>query len=175
MKVIAGLGNTGEEYIRTRHNVGFMTADYCANALNIQFKNDKKMYAEVARSLTTTLIKPTTFMNDSGKSLRAYYDYYGSGFTNSQGKELWVIHDDLDIELGKYKIQFGTGPKGHNGLLSIYEHLGTQDFWHVRVGIENRGQTRAQWVGRDYVLLPFTSEEIFTLSPVMGELVKRLI
>ncbi len=174
MKVIIGLGNPGEEYTRTRHNVGFLVLDAYAQRMGVSFKTDKKVYSELYKSPSVALIKPTTFMNDSGLAVRSFFDYYKTGFTKKDGESLWVVHDDLDIALGSYKIQFGTGPKVHNGLLSLYEHLGTHDFWHVRVGVENRGAARAAWPAREYVLGSFTEEENKTLSALIPEIVERL-
>lgn len=175
MKVILGLGNIGETYLRTRHNAGFMVADAYADSCHIQLKNDKKIYGEWGKNAEKAVIKPSTYMNESGKCVRAYYDYYGAGFNPDLGKNLWVIHDDLDLELGTYKIQFGTGPKVHNGLLSVYDHLGTHDFWHVRIGIENRGAVRAQWPAHEYVLDAFTDAETKILESVITEVITRLM
>lgn len=165
----------GESYLLTRHNVGFMVADLYADNCHIQLKNDKKIFGQWGKNADITLIKPSTYMNESGKCVRAYYDYYGAGFTADRGKNLWVIHDDLDLELGTYKIQFGKGPKVHNGLLSVYDHLGTHDFWHVRIGIENRGAARAQWAAHEYVLDVFTETEAKILKPVIEEVTTRLM
>ncbi len=174
MNIVVGLGNFGDEYVRTRHNAGFRAVELYGQTHGLSFSYDKKVAAEVAKNSSTVLIKPHTYMNDSGRAVRGYYEYYLGGFTAKNGTSLWVMHDDLDIPLGSYKIQLGTGPKVHNGLLSLYEHLGTRAFWHVRIGIENRGDARAQWPARDYVLGAFTHEEESALQPVFTEVCLRI-
>ena len=89
---------------------------------------------------------------------------------------MWVIHDDLDLVLGSYKIQKGKGPREHGGLLSIYEKLETKNFWHVRIGVDNRTNNKEQRTrGEEYVLQNFTDEEKSTIDVVVGNVVKDLI
>lgn len=174
MNILVGLGNYGDEYVRTRHNAGFRALDVYASTHQLSFSYDKKVVAEVAKNASTVLIKPQTYMNDSGRAVRGYYDYYLGGFDQARAASLWVVHDDLDLAFGTYKIQLGTGPKVHNGLLSLYEHLGTSGFWHVRVGIENRGDARARWPAREYVLAAFTTEEEKVLASVLSDICARI-
>lgn len=160
MKIIVGLGNPGKDYEQTRHNVGFEVVEKLADTLGIQFAQSKKTFSEVAKLGNHYLLcKPQTFMNESGKAVRAVLDYYSIEKTADGYPDLYVVHDDLDLSLGTVKTQFGTGPKGHNGLLSIYDHLQTEQFWHLRVGIDNRGDLRNSIVPSEYVLKPFLSEE----------------
>jgi PTH1 family peptidyl-tRNA hydrolase len=116
MKLIVGLGNPGREYENTRHNVGAIFIDYL-----------KKK--EIPSGII--LAKTDVFMNDSGTSVRKMVDYYKLGLDF-----LCVVHDDLDIPLGSYKIQKGKGPKLHNGILSVENELGSEDFWRVRIGVD---------------------------------------
>lgn len=176
-KLIVGLGNPGNEYASTRHNVGFMVADLLQHQLSLpDWQTAKKHHSELSRNEHYLLMKPTTFMNESGKAVRAVIEYYqdqlGFSVSTKSTKEgfsqLFVIHDDLDLELGKYKIQFGTGPKVHNGLRSIYAELGTELFWHVRVGVDGRGGTR-NMPGSNYVLLPFSTTELQIIQPILTE------
>jgi PTH1 family peptidyl-tRNA hydrolase len=148
MKLIIGLGNPGEKYKNNRHNVGYMVIDKL-----------KKGF------------KTNCFMNESGKIVKKLIEQYKVDLPN-----LWIIHDDLDIPLGNYKIQFGRGPKEHNGLKSIEEKLGTKDFWRVRIGIENRGEPHFAEVsrGKEYVLEDFTNEERKVLDRVIFEVCKKL-
>lgn len=146
MKLIVGLGNPGQKYKNNRHNVGFMIVDELAK-LNL---------TDVA------LFKPSTFMNKSGVAVKKLQ------VRNLQ--DLYVVHDDLDIELGKFKISFGKGPKVHNGLNSIYEQLGTKDFWHVRIGIDNRAAIGFKGTGEDYVLQNFRPEEREIIKNICQEL-----
>lgn len=149
MKLVIGLGNPGSKHQNNRHNVGHMVVDALAT-----FKG-------------LTLLKSDKFMNDSGffvaEKLKAY---------SLQPTALYIIHDDLDIKLGEYKIQLGKGPKEHKGLVSIYEALGTREFWHVRVGIDptSRGALR----GDDIVLSDFTKDEKIILDKVIKQICKKL-
>ena len=160
MKIIVGLGNPGREYENTRHNVGFEVVDALLNQISHQtggqvniknpsyaeasagrqndrpkFKNDEKFNALVCRIGDLMLVKPQTYMNESGKSVAAILRFY-----KVDPKDLWVVHDDLDIVFGNYKIHWGKGPKIHNGVNDIEERLGTEEFWRVRVGVDSRGR-----------------------------------
>ena len=152
MKLIIGLGNPGKEYENTRHNTGYMVVD--------ELKNHKSANLQICKS--------TNFMNDSGsfvtEKLKAY---------SLKPEALYVIHDDLDIPLGKFKIQFGHGPKDHNGIIDIEDKLGTKDFWRVRVGIDNRPFDNKP-MGEVYTLENFTKEERGILDNIIREICKKL-
>ena len=107
-------------------------------------------------------------MNESGDLIKRLVDHYKINLN-----DLYVIHDDLDIPLGSHKIQFGRGPKDHNGLKSVDEALGTDQYWHVRVGIENRAQS-SEVSGYDYVLQNFSDEERKILGRTIKEVCKKL-
>jgi len=161
MLYVVGLGNPGLEYERTRHNVGWIVLDQLAAIWGAPvFSTNKKFQAEVSRSDKRTLLKPLTFMNDSGLAVRATMAFYGDldGQQPAEYQSLLVIHDDLDLELGHYKLQFGKGPKIHNGLNSLYDHLHTHNFWHLRVGVDTRQGDRSM-PGRAYVLQRFPASE----------------
>jgi PTH1 family peptidyl-tRNA hydrolase len=176
MQLIVGLGNPGSEYVRTRHNVGFKVIDALAVALSTRFSYQKKVHGQLAQKDDIFLLKPETFMNRSGEAVRATLEYFGEGKpTTEQLKHVFVIHDDLDIALGKYKIQQGKGPKVHNGLLSITQCLGSELYINVRVGIENRGTDRLLFPGGKYVLAPFTSIEEDKLRQVIPQIVQELL
>jgi len=149
MKLIVGLGNPGQKYKYNRHNVGFMVVD-------------RLMELNLAG---VVLAKPQTFMNKSGIAVKKLTKRY-----SLPPNALYVIHDDLDIELGKFKISFGKGPKVHNGLRSIYEQLGTKDFWHVRIGIDNRLKTGFKGTGEEYVLENFRPEEKKIINKICQEI-----
>ena len=143
MKLVVGLGNPGGEYEGTRHNVGFMAVDAMmqnqkskvkSQNQNLKFKSEKKFESEVCRIGEVLLVKPGTFMNKSGEAVSKVIGFYKVSLD-----DLYVVHDDLDIGLGEYKVQMGKGPKLHGGVGSVEEKLGTGDFWRVRVGVENRG------------------------------------
>lgn len=152
MKVIVGLGNPGIKYVNNRHNVGHIVID----ALQSLKTKDKTL-------------KSDKYMNDSGLFVRKLKDKY----PKMQMSDLYIIHDDLDIPLGSFKIQFGKGPKVHNGLNDIYEKIGTSDFWHVRVGVDNR-KTDNRVAGKEYVLDDFTDEEKLVLGGVIKQICNQL-
>src|SRR5688572_28790421 len=160
MKLFIGLGNPGRDYEKTRHNVGYMVIDKLSQILNSKSKNLNKSQIQIFKS--------GSFMNDSGDFVSQKLKAYGI-----KPEALYVIHDDLDIPLGSYKIQFGKGPKDHNGILSIEEKLETKNFWRVRVGVENRAQ-RSEPSGKKYVLQNFTDDEILVLGKVTEEICEKL-
>jgi len=107
-------------------------------------------------------------MNDSGSFVSSQLKKTDIDFS-----KLYIIHDDLDIKLGEYKIQFGKGPKDHNGLNDIYNKLGTKDFWHIRIGVDNR-DTMNRISGEEYILQDFTDQEKIILEKVTKEICKKL-
>lgn len=135
MKLIVGLGNPGKEYENTRHNAGFIALDILCEKLSGSFSLNKKFNAFIAEVKNGRekiyLLKPQTYMNESGLSVRAVLDFYKIGPEN-----VIVFHDDKDIAVGEYKIQTGRSSAGHNGVKSIIEHLGTREFTRVRLGIK---------------------------------------
>ena len=140
MKMIAGLGNPGETYANTPHNVGFDVVDLLALRLEAGWKNSSGFHARLARTTcageTLLLAKPQTFMNLSGTSVAPLLRYYGGA-----PSDLTVILDDADLPLGKLRIKASGGSGGHRGLASIIEALGTEAFPRVRLGVgrEERG------------------------------------
>ena len=137
IKLFVGLGNPGEKYAATRHNAGFWWIDQVAATTNSKLALDAKFFG-LAGKLTPTsdswLIKPTTFMNASGKAVAALANYY-----KISPAEILVIHDELDLPAGSIKMKFGGGHGGHNGLRDIHSALGTPDYWRLRVGIGHPG------------------------------------
>jgi peptidyl-tRNA hydrolase, PTH1 family len=176
MTIIVGLGNPGDQYRNTRHNIGFMIVDKLAKRMGApQFSSKTKLHGELTKQGETVFVKPTTFMNDSGRTVRAVLEYYTDWqIKNLPLHNLFVVHDDLDIPLGSYKVQLGIGPKQHNGLLSIYEHLGTEEFWHVRVGVDGRGGDRSMPPDR-YVLQQPPVAEQAQLTAVTDQIVNNLL
>lgn len=151
MKLIVGLGNPGNRYVNTRHNVGFLVVD----------KLKEKYGDKVA-----TFLKPDQFMNKSGVVLKRVV----RNFPGALESDLIVIHDDLDIKIGEYK-RANKGPKDHNGLNNIYEQLGVKDFEHIRVGIDN-GEFRTS--GEEYVLSKWKPEEREAIDRVVDEIVEEM-
>ncbi len=153
MKLVVGLGNPEKKYRNNRHNVGHMVVD-------------KLLGKGFSKNLVVK--KTGVFMNESGKYVKNLIDRFKLEIPN-----LWVIHDDLDIALGNYKIQKGKGPKEHKGILSIEEKLERKDFWRIRVGVENRSPER-RISGESYVLQNFSEEELDILDPVIDNIVEEI-
>lgn len=174
MKYIVGLGNPGEKYDRTRHNAGFMfidrlvetlSSDYLVKELDLKLIRAKIFSVEKGGEKILTLIKPQSFMNLSGFPVKRIMKKLGEG-------ELILAHDDLDIELGKYKIQMAKSPRGHNGVNHTERVLGTTDFQRIRLGIESR-ETR-DIPGEDYVLIKMSEDEMVSLYMAIDEAIKEL-
>lgn len=137
IRLFVGLGNPGEKYAATRHNAGFWWVDLISQQTNSPLKPDAKMFGEsvkVNQQSDVWLLKPTTFMNASGKSVAAMANYY-----KIKPAEILVIHDELDLPAGTTKLKLGGGHGGHNGLRDIHSALGTPDYWRLRVGIGHPG------------------------------------
>jgi PTH1 family peptidyl-tRNA hydrolase len=154
MWLIVGLGNPGDEYKGTRHNVGFDVAEMLADRAGVAL-SDKKFKARLARARLAgqdvVLMKPGAFMNLSGESVGP-----AAGFFKVETQGIVVIHDDLDLEVGRLKLKQGGGHGGHNGLRSLMEHLPDPGFIRVRFGI---GRPPPQWDPADYVLSRFKPAE----------------
>ncbi|MFK4566167.1 aminoacyl-tRNA hydrolase [Enterococcus sp. UD-01] len=133
MKMIVGLGNPGSKYQTTKHNIGFITVDEIAHRYNATF-NKSQFEADIAQFFIGTekimLVKPLTFMNESGRSVGPLMTYYG--ITEA---ELIVIYDDLDLEVGKIRLRQKGSAGGHNGVKSLIAHLGTNVFPRIKIGI----------------------------------------
>ncbi len=171
MKLIIGLGNPEEKHKNNRHNIGFSVVDELAHLLLEEGWSSVKKFRSliIKHGGSLILAKPQTFMNQSGKAVKKLIDQY-----KIESSDLWVIHDDLDIALGDYKIQKGKGPKLHKGIESIEDKLGKTDFWRVRVGIENRGE-ESKISGETYVLQDFTEEETEVITPIIANISREII
>ena len=150
IKLIAGLGNPGKDYQVHRHNAGFWFIESLANNLDSKFSSQSKFFGETSICLIGTnkvhLLRPKTFMNNSGQSVKALSSYY-----NIEPEEILVIHDDLDLTPGSVKIKMGGGHGGHNGLKDTIKALNTSDFYRLRLGIGHPG-SKNEVV--DFVLTP---------------------
>ena len=172
LKIFIGLGNPGVEYIKTRHNIGFMVLDEIARRNNSEFRQSKKVFGKICEiglaDKKKRLLMPTTFMNESGRSIRAAKDWFGL-----HNKELLVLVDDMDLPLGKIRLRSKGSSGGHNGLKSIIKHLGTSDFNRLKIGIgppsniakERKMKTVSHVLGR------FSPEEIPILNSVIQEII----
>ncbi|MCB9654848.1 MAG: aminoacyl-tRNA hydrolase [Deltaproteobacteria bacterium] len=154
MHLLVGLGNPGDEYSETRHNIGFMVVDALADGLGLSF-SDRKFKARLARGTLADepclFMKPQGFMNLSGESVGPC-----AGFFQISTKNIVVFHDELDLPLGRLQIKKGGGHGGHNGVRSLMKHLPDAEFVRIRLGV---GRPPAGWDGADYVLGRFRSDE----------------
>jgi PTH1 family peptidyl-tRNA hydrolase len=152
-RLIVGLGNPGADYSETRHNAGFWLCERLADQLGAAFSNESRFHGRVAnsRSAGVWLLMPQTYMNRSGQSVGAL-----ARFHRIPPAEILVLHDELDIPPGQLRLKFGGGLGGHNGLKDITAHMGTQDFWRLRIGIGHPGD-RNEVV--NFVLKPPRKEE----------------
>jgi len=153
LKLIVGLGNPGPDYSETRHNAGFWFCERLARELRVSFARESRYHGWVAnaRDAGLWLLMPQTFMNRSGQSVQALTHFY-----HIEPTEMLVVHDELDIPPGQLRLKFGGGLGGHNGLKDITAHLGTQDYWRLRIGIGHPGD-RNEVI--NYVLKPPRKEE----------------
>jgi PTH1 family peptidyl-tRNA hydrolase len=152
--LIVGLGNPGQKYKDTRHNTGFKVIDLWGQGLGVRLTNRRFQSRNTLTSIQdkkVILFCPLIFMNLSGQSVRACVDYYDLADT-----EVLVIHDDIDLPVGRIKIVANGGAGGHKGVLSIIQHLGSMQFPRIRVGI---GRPRFGESIEDYVLAPFYNDE----------------
>lgn len=162
--LIAGLGNPGPQYAANRHNVGFRCLERLAAAFNLTFdKQQKQAYVALGtiHERRVILAKPQTFMNESGYAVVPLVRFY-----KVQLERLLVAYDDLDLPLGTVRLRSEGGSGGHKGMRSIIEHLGTQDFPRLRIGI---GRPPGQMDPAAYVLQDFSAEE----EPLMEESLER--
>ncbi len=168
MKLIVGLGNKGREYENTRHNMGFMLVDRYLQYKNITDKFKEKfnaMYIETTiNNEKVIFIKPMTYMNNSGIAVRAFLDFY-----KLNSEDVLVISDDLDLDLGKFRLRRNGSSGGHNGLKSIISHLGTDNFKRLRIGISNDKDDVI-----NYVLSKFSKKELNEIDIMFDTLVDVL-
>jgi len=170
MYLIVGLGNPGEKYTQTRHNVGFMVLDKLANQVgSTSFTSDKKHKGEIAKvkigKSDVIFLKPQTYMNLSGQSLYSISSYY-----KIEPEKTIVISDDANLDLGQVRIRYSGEAGGHKGLNSIISQKGN-DFWRIRVGIGQSDKIPLE----DYVLQKFNSDEIKMLDKAIDKTVSSLL
>lgn len=163
IKLIVGLGNPGPEHAATRHNAGFWWVDAFADAHRCAFRAEAKFHALAAKGVVdgreVFLLKPQTFMNVSGRAVGAIAQFY-----KIAPSEMLVVHDELDLPPGIVKLKLGGGHGGHNGLKDIIAHLGSRDFWRLRIGIGHPGE-RADV--SNYVLKAPRREEMELIADAM--------
>ena len=171
MKLIIGLGNPGKEYESTRHNAGFLFLDTLKVSWEFPaFVPEKKFMSLASAGMKngekTLLVKPETFMNRSGEAVTALVNFFKLGPT-----DITVVHDDLDLPFGTWKIATDSGAAGHNGVTDIIGRLGTKEFRRIRIGIGRPEDNRDP---ADYVLDRFTHEETIDLPRIFDDILKTM-
>lgn len=168
MKLIAGLGNPGGQYAETRHNAGFLLLDCLAEELKLDFR--PKFQGLVAETMMggekVYLLKPQTFMNLSGRSIRELAQFY-----KIAPEDIMVVYDDMDLPIGRLRLRSSGSPGGHNGIKSTIAELGTENFWRLKVGI---GRPPAGWDSARYVLASFAKEELPVLEEILDKGMKAV-
>lgn len=177
MKLIIGLGNPGEKYEKTRHNLGFMVVEKFLkdfeSVKNTSWENSTKFKSDIAQIEwqpkhgileKVILVKPKTYMNNSGLAVKIISDFY-----RISPDHIWIMHDDIDLPLGTMKIRFGGASAGHHGVESVIEHLGTDKFWRFRLGVGEKRELNDSRMKNvdDFVLGTFTGQEKGRLKDVI--------
>ncbi len=169
LKMVVGLGNPGREYARHRHNVGFQCLDLLAEAHGLSFDRRRRnalLALGHIESRRVVLVKPMTFMNNAGVAVAAVARFY-----KIAPGDILVVYDDLDLPLGRIRLRPSGGSGGHNGMKSIIQHLGTQDFPRLRVGI---GRPPGRMDPVDYVLQDFSPEQEEIMAQVRDRAVQAI-
>jgi len=155
IRIVAGLGNPGREYAATRHNAGFWFVDALAAKLGASLRQESRFGGEAAKAGDVRLLKPMTYMNESGRAVASLARFY-----SVEPAEILVVHDELDLKPGDAKMKLGGGVAGHNGLRDIRSQLGSADFWRLRFGIGHpRDSALPQQDVVDFVLKPPRADE----------------
>ena len=176
LKMVVGLGNPGSKYSGTRHNIGFMALERMASSNGITFRQQSKLHGLAAETgagdQRLRLLMPQTYMNDSGRSIRAALDWFGFA-----PEQLLVLVDDMDLPLGRLRLRAQGGAGGHNGLRSTIQHLGSQVFPRLRIGIgapaENPQERRAKTVS--HVLGSFSKSEQNSVDAVLDGVLEAVV
>jgi len=163
MKLIIGLGNPEKKYDNTRHNIGFRVIDELVNTKqfqNLALKDYKKFSGQYAKNNEIILLKPMTYMNNSGQSVQAVISYFDIDLDN-----VLIIHDDMDLNFGQIKIQKNKSAAGHNGVDSIINSLNSNEFWRLRIGISN--ELKEKMPGDKFVVSNFTAKEKNAINKII--------
>ncbi len=175
-RLLVGLGNPGSKYASTRHNIGFSAMQRLAEKENVSFHHSKKIHGhlaeiEIGNSSLVKILMPNTYMNHSGQSIRAALNWF-----NLEINQIVVLVDDMDLPLGRLRVRGKGSSGGHNGLKSIIQHLGTQEFCRIKIGIgpptSNQEERKEKVI--PHVLGRFTSNEIPMVNEVLNEVIASL-
>ncbi len=162
--LLIGLGNPSEEYQNTRHNTGQIFLNYLVRKEGLRWEKRKKQLVAIAQKGKLTLAKPLVFMNESGQAVSKI-----SVRLSVPTSALYIVHDELDLKLGDFKITFGKSSPLHKGVASVEKYLKTKDFWRIRIGIDNRKLDK-RISGEEYVLQNFSEEEKEILKFVFNQI-----
>lgn len=171
MKIIAFLGNPGKKYNKNRHNAGFIIGKIFADNFNISVKKQdfqSEYGSGKIEGSEVLLIFPNTFMNNSGRAVSEAVNYYGIA-----AEDLIVVHDEIELPFGEIRIKSGGGHKGHNGIRSIIQHVGSSDFNRVRIGVGRPGNPEMEVA--DYLLSDFTDEELAGIKDSAPQVIQAII
>ena len=160
MKLVVGLGNPGRKYKATKHNIGFMCLDYFAKENKLKFKKETRFNGEALKIGNLLLLKPHTFMNESGQSIRKAMNFYDIPI-----EDILIIHDDVDLPFGKTRLREKGGSGGHNGIKSIISNIKSEDFKRLKIGIDKN----PLYDTRDYVLSSLSKEEKRVINPILDQ------
>jgi len=164
MKLIVGLGNPGKEYDKTRHNIGFMCIDKIAEYFQVAFDSNKftGLYTQFNyKGEKIILLKPGKYMNLSGEVIRDFVNFFKINI-----EDILIICDDLDTNVGTYRLRYKGSSGGHNGLKNIELHLSTKDYKRIKIGISNNKNIDT----KDYVLGKFSKEEMDLINPIIEKM-----
>lgn len=157
-KLVVGLGNPGKKYKSSKHNIGFMAIDHYVKNSHLKLKKKSSFTGEIAIMDDLILLKPLTYMNLSGQSVRKVMDYY-----DIENDNVLVIYDDVDLPFSKLRLRYQGGPGGHNGIKSIIQHLNSNQFKRIRFGIDKSDRLDM----KDYVLSDFNKAEMKEIDDVL--------
>jgi PTH1 family peptidyl-tRNA hydrolase len=157
-KLVIGLGNPGRKYKISKHNIGFMAVDHYVKNQHLKLKKKSSFTGEIAIHDDLILLKPLTYMNLSGQSIRKVMDYYQIDI-----KDVLVIYDDVDLPFGKLRLRYQGGPGGHNGIKSMIQHVNSNQFNRVRFGVDKNDRIDM----KDYVLSPFSKSELKEIDDLL--------
>lgn len=171
MYLIVGLGNIGEEYSTTRHNIGFMFLDYLTTLLGENdYKENSKLNCMLIKNKDYLFIKPTTYMNDSGIAVQKVKNYYSIKLD-----KIVVVHDDIDQQFGNYKFINKGGSGGHRGIESIKKCLNTDEFNRIKIGVAPEFYNPSVHKAEDFVLKKFTEDELLKTKDVFSEIYTKFL
>lgn len=166
-KLVVFLGNPGIQYRQSRHNTGWMVCDRMVSALSLSSAWQTKFHGLFLKSMSYVLLKPQTFMNESGVSVQEASRFFGIA-----PSDILVVHDDIELPFGEVRLQTGGGMGGHNGLKSVRQHLGTEAFGRLRIGV---GRPSGGIQVADYVLARFSPLEEKQLENILDNAVESAL